>query len=238
MLSCSHVRHRITDLGDQLRLKLEHATRLDRERFILSASNEEAASRLDAWPSDDGGALALIGPAGAGKTHLANTWAERVGAALVSTDVLADERVGTVQGQVLFDAADVAPHGEAFFHLLNRAERGDCSLLLTGRVPPAAWAAEVADLRSRLNAIRVVELHEPDDALLRGVLLKLFRERNIRPSPELLAYLVSRIERSVPAAVTVVAALDDAAHAEGKAVSRALARVVLKDEVADALDDV
>ena len=65
------------------------------------------------------------------------------------------------------------------------------------------------DLRSRLNAITVVELGAPDDAILRGLLVKLFQERNIRPPQDLLAYLARRMERSVPAAQTIVAALDE-----------------------------
>lgn len=225
-------------MGDQLRLKLEHGPRLDREGFISSVSNEEAIRRLDSWPSSHGGVLALIGPPGSGKTHLANAWAERTGATHITTAALAESGAVGIEGSVLYDAADIAPHGETFFYLLNRAERGACALLLTGRTPPAAWSADVADLRSRLNAVRVVELHEPDDELLRGVLLKLFRERNIRPSLELLAYLASRIERSIPAAQAVVVALDETAIAEGRPVNRALARTVLKDEPAGALDDV
>jgi chromosomal replication initiation ATPase DnaA len=61
-------------------------------------------------------------------------------------------------------------------------------------------------------------------------LVKLFRERDIRPSPELLTYLVSRIERSASAAEAVVAALDEAAAAEHRPVGRTLARELLKDE--------
>ncbi len=223
-------------MGDQLSLKLEHPERFDRAFFIRSASNEEAARRLDGWPTAAGGVLALIGPAGAGKSHLAAMWRARVGATAVTAERLSAEGAQGLYGPLLFEDADRAAHGEALFHLLNRAERGAASLLMTGRTPPAAWRAEVADLRSRLNAVPVIEAHEPDDAVLRGVLVKLFRERNIRPSPELLTYLLTRIDRSAPAAEAVVAALDEAAAAEQRPVSRALARLVLKDE-AEAADE-
>jgi chromosomal replication initiation ATPase DnaA len=232
----SHVRNRIETLGAQLRLKLEHPTRFDRDRFVLSAANRQAAQRLDVWPERPGGALALIGPAGAGKSHLAAIWAERTRARALTLADLDHDRAGEVSGPALFDGADAAPHGEGFFHLLNRAERGACSLLLTGRTPPAIWPSEVADLRSRLNAAPVIELFAPDDELLRAVLVKLFRERDIRPSPELLAYLVSRIERSVPAAQAIVTALDETAAAEHRPVGRTLARALLKDE-AEPLDE-
>jgi chromosomal replication initiation ATPase DnaA len=82
-------------------------------------------------------------------------------------------------------------------------------------------------LRSRLNALAVAELGEPDDAVLAGVLEKLFRVRNIRPADDLLPYLVKRMERSVPRAREIVARLDEVADEERRAVSRALARRIL-----------
>jgi len=220
-------------LRGQLRLKLEHTADFSRERFVISAPNRDAAEMLDAWPGGRGGALALIGPAGAGKSHLAAAWAGRTGAAVITRDVLDADGAREISGPMLLDAADSASHGEAFFHLLNRAQQAGSCLLLTGRTPPLSWAVEVPDLRSRLNALPVVEIGEPDDAILRGLLIKLFQERNIRPPQDLLAYLLLRMERSAPAAQALVAALDEAASAGHRAVSRVLARELLKDETDD-----
>ncbi len=199
----------------------------------MSAVNRDAVSMLDSWPGALSGALALIGPAGSGKSHLANAWAARTGARVVRAERLADEELSDASGPMLLDRADGAPHGEAFFHLLNSAAKPGACLLLTGRTPPNVWPVQVQDLRSRLNALPVIELGEPDDAILHGVLVKLFEARGIRPSPDLQAYLVRRIERSVPAAQAIVAALDDAAAADHRPISRALARELLKDEGED-----
>ena len=88
--------------------------------------------------------------------------------------------------------------------------------MLTARTPPSQWPAALPDLRSRLNALLVAELHEPDDAVLEGALLKFFRERNIRPGDDLIPYLLRRIERSIPQAQAIVAQLDDAPHVSGR----------------------
>jgi len=221
-------------LRGQLRLKLEHAADFSRDRFVISSPNRDAVEMLDGWPNERGGALALIGPPGAGKSHLAATWAERTGAEIITQEALNAYEPAERSGAMLLDGADAAPHGEAFFHLLNRAQTGGSCLLLTGRAAPLSWPVEVADLRSRLNALPVIEIGEPDDAILRGLLLKLFQERNIRPPQDLLAYLLLRMERSAPAAEAIVAALDEAASMEHRAVSRVLARELLKDETDDA----
>ena len=223
-------------MGGQLRLKLEHAANFNRDRFIVSEPNRETVKALDAWPDQRGGVLALIGPAGVGKTHLATAWAERVGAQSLAAEALADQLSG-LSGPLLLDDAEAAPHDEAFFHFLNKAQQPGACLLITGRTPPGRWAVQVQDLRSRLNAIPVVQLKEPDDTLLRGILVKLFQERNIRPPPDLLAYLLLRMERSAAAAQAVAAALDEAASAQHRPVSRLLAREILEDETNDTMDD-
>ncbi len=173
--------------------------------------------------------MALIGPAGSGKSHLAAAWAHRAEAKVVSADVRAED-LAALEGPVLWEDADCAIHGEALFHIINIAARPGGGLLATARTPPSQWATDVPDLRSRLNALPVALLHEPDDAVLTGALLKFFQERRIRPSEELLAYLVRRIERSIPKALEIVAKLDETASAYGRPVSRALARQVLEDD--------
>jgi chromosomal replication initiation ATPase DnaA len=132
------------------------------------------------------------------------------------------------EGALLVENADQAPD-EALFHLLNRAAVSG-GLLLTARTAPASWTADLPDLRSRLNALTVAQLTEPDDAILVAVFEKFFRERNIRPADDLIPYLLNRIERSVPRAQEIVARIDEAADAEGRAVSRALARQILESE--------
>jgi chromosomal replication initiation ATPase DnaA len=129
---------------------------------------------------------------------------------------------------VLLENADRGVDEEALFHLINMAG-AEGGLLLTGRTPPSTWPARVPDLRSRLNALPVALLGEPDDALLLAVMSKLFRERHIRAPDDLLVYLLRRMERSVPAARAMVVRIDEAALADGRPISRALARELLED---------
>ena len=200
----------------------------------MSASNAEAARAVDAWPQWHGGVLALAGPAGAGKTHLARSWLERTGAvALDARGPRSD--LGELNGRpVLIEDAD-ASDPETLFHLINMAAQPNGGLLLTARTAPVLWPAVLPDLRSRLNALRVAEIGEPDDELLQAVMQKFFRERHIRPSDDLFAYLLRRMERSVPVALALVERLDEASGAEHRPVSRALAREIL--EVDDATPD-
>lgn len=213
----------------QLRLNLERRPDYARAAFVVSPANMQAVRTLDGWPDWRGGALALVGPAGSGKTHLASIWAERVGA----RRLLAGEEPAA-PGLYLMEDAEEGEAEEALFHLLNLSTRPGGGVLLTSRLAPGCWPVRLPDLRSRLNALPVAELEEPDDAVLDAILRKAFRERNIRPPEELLAYLVRRIERSAFAAADVVRRLDEAAHAGGRNVSRSLARAILDQEPVEA----
>jgi chromosomal replication initiation ATPase DnaA len=218
-------------LTRQLRLKLDRLESFRREDFVVSPSNAEAVKRLDAWPAWHGGCLALIGPEGSGKSHLALSWARSIGAAVIP--MKGKVELGPLQGRpVLYEDADRdrSRHGEMLFHLINMAGQPGGGLLLTGRSPPSGWAAALPDLRSRLNALPVGTILEPDDLILENVLRKFFRERNIRPTEDVFPYLLRRIERSAPKALAMVKRLDEAADAEGRAVSRALARQILEAE--------
>ena len=68
----------------QLALSLDHAESYAREDFLSGPCNEGALQLIDCWPDWPANAVALIGPEGAGKTHLAMMWAAVAGAVMVA----------------------------------------------------------------------------------------------------------------------------------------------------------
>ena len=212
----------------QLRLTLRRPVSYARREFSQGPSNAQAIAALDAWPAWHGGCLVLVGAEGSGKTHLARGWAAQA-KALVLERTATD--VSAANGRpVLVEDVDQGIDAETLFHLINMAGHDGGSLLLTARVAPAAWPAELPDLRSRLNALPVALIEEPDDQVLEGVLRKFFRERSIRPPREVFPYLLRRMQRSIPAAREIVRRLDEAADDEQRPISRALARQILEDD--------
>jgi chromosomal replication initiation ATPase DnaA len=219
----------------QLPLELDHPIQLGDRDFVAADGNRAALGWIERWPGWPGPALAIHGPPGSGKTHLAHIWAGRSGAALIPASALArldPERAA--QRPAAIDGLGEAPlpPGEerSLLHLHNLlAERGG-HLLLLGRQPPARWPVALPDLRSRLAAAPSVAVAEPDDELLEAVLAKLFADRQVAVGPELPHYLVARIERSFAAAQAVVARLDRAALAAGRPISLRLAYELLADD--------
>ena len=208
----------------QLPLDLRSDPALGRTDLVVSPSNAETVARVEGWRTWPGAALVLVGPTGVGKSHLAGVWADEASAVRLARDTPSAEFPASGVS-VLLEDADRGVADATLFHLVNRALRGEGALLMTARTAPATWPCALPDLRSRLNALGVAPLDEPDDALFEALLRKFFRERSARPSPELLRWLQRRVERSAAAARDVVARLD-AASAHGR-IGLALARGVL-----------
>ena len=213
----------------QLALALPHAESFARDDFLTGTSNADALATIERWPDWADRVLALTGPEGAGKSHLAAIWAEKTGARRVSARALGEtDLLGSLAtGALVVEDASAELDERALFHLLNLVREEDGYLLLTARSAPATWGVALPDLASRLRALPVVTVSAPDDALLRAVMVKLFADRQLSVDENLIAYLAMRIERSFAAAREAVAQLDREALRQKRGVTRALAAELL-----------
>ncbi len=216
----------------QLVFDLPVAEGYARADFFTSPATAQALAAIDGWRDWPDGKMLLIGPKGAGKTHLARIWADMAGAVIVpGADLAAVDVPGlAAMSAVCVENAEAIagnPAAEtALFHLHNMVLPAG-RLLITAATPPRDWGLTLADLQSRLQAAAVALVPSPDDALLSAVLVKLFADRQIAVPPNLIAYLVSRIERSIASARSVVAELDAVALTQRRPVTRALAAELL-----------
>jgi chromosomal replication initiation ATPase DnaA len=210
----------------QLAFDLAGKVAFAREDFFISPANAQALATVDAWHTWPSGKMLIVGPKGAGKTHLAHLWAHAAGGTVIAADDLAQADLTRLPQAVAVDDADRVVAEEALFHLHNLVTQAG-SLLLTSTTPPRDWGLHLPDLFSRMQATAITRLEAPDDALLAAVLVKLFADRQIAVQPTLISYLVMRMDRSLGAAQTLVATLDARALAAGRAITRALAADVL-----------
>nr|WP_156926995.1 DnaA/Hda family protein [Azospirillum halopraeferens] len=220
----------------QLPLDLGFRPAMGGEDFLVAPGNADAVAWLDRWPFWPAPALTVWGPAGCGKTHLAQVWRARTGAPLVRAVDLpgADlpALIDAARAVAVDDAEQVAgrkAREEALFHLYNMARDAGGHLLLLARKPPARWRVRLPDLRSRVKGAPAVAVAPPDDALLAAVLVKLFADRQLMPGLDVVSYLLARMERSLDAARRVVAAVDRASLAAHRRITVPLVRAVLHD---------
>jgi chromosomal replication initiation ATPase DnaA len=213
---------------DQLIFDLPQRAALGAQDFLVSASNQAAAEMIDRWPRWSDHAVLMVAPARAGKTHLANVWRLKSGAAVLTGAHLGEADVVAVGGALLVEDLHTGIGSErALFHLLNLAREHSRTMLLTSRVAPGALPVELPDLRSRLRALPLIEIAPPDAALLRAVLVKHFADRQLVVEPHVVAHLALHMEQSMEAAAAIVAELDRAAMASHRRITRGLAGEIL-----------
>jgi chromosomal replication initiation ATPase DnaA len=209
----------------QLTLDLPHRAALGAEDFLVSDCNLAAVRLIDAWPEWQDQVELLIGPPQSGKTHLARVWQALSGARSLEPmclDIGFIDQMGEGTPLVVEDADRGAYDEKALFHLLNLAREKRLFVLLTARSAPSRWGFSLPDLLSRLNAVPAVEIGAPDEALLRTVMLKHFTDRQLDIDPKVLEFLALHIDRSLAAAAAAVEAVDRAALAKARKISRQL----------------
>lgn len=216
----------------QLVLALDHAVSFAREDYLAGPSNAAALTLVDRWPDWPNRIMALTGPEGAGKSHLASIWAEAAGARVLSAKLLGETELPAALATGALVLEDLEPDGleeRALFHLINLVREEGAYMLVTSRTPPAGFTVSIRDLASRLRALPVVTLSAPDDALLRALIFKLAADRQLPVDEALVNYLANRIERSFAAARAAVAHLDEEAMRQHRPVTRALAAELFRD---------
>lgn len=216
----------------QLVLALDHANSFAREDFLSGPSNAAALALVERWPDWPSPIVALVGPEGSGKSHLAAIWAEATGARVLSAKLLADGDLLAALSTgalVLEDLTFAGLDERALFHLINLVREQDANMLVTSRSPLSSFPVAIRDLDSRLRAVPSVTLAAPDDALLRALIVKLGADRQLTLDDALVSFLVNRIERSFAGARAAVTRLDEEAMRQHRPVTRALAAEIFRE---------
>jgi len=216
----------------QLTFRWPHSPSFAREDFLPAPSNLEALKAIQLWPNWAGRMLMLVGPEGAGKSHLGAIWARAAGATSLTAEELDEQSPEACAraSAMLIDDADRASGAEAlFFHLINAGLQNNVWLLLTSRTAPDAWGLNTPDLLSRLRLAPIASLAAPDIELTEAVLFKLFSDRQLQVEAHVIAYIALRIERSLGAARELVEMLDNEALTQGRRITRAMASDALRE---------
>ena len=177
-------------------LDLSRQPELSFATLVEGESNSAALAYLKAYPDWPSPVVLLIGPEGAGKTHMGRAFA------------------GRYPDTLFIDDADRADEDNLFAQL-NSALSGDVpSIVLASRSAPSAWGTEMPDLRSRLSNVPVFTVEEPGDDILRPILVQLFYNRGRLLGPDVVDYMLTRCPRSVSELTPIVEAIESEAQAE------------------------
>jgi DnaA family protein len=205
-----------------LRVRLRDSARL--ASFVPGRNAEVFASFSGGWPSLQRTTW-LWGRAGTGKSHLlqaACADAGERGGAAAYFDLAATEEPAVLEGCETFDvvcldnldaAARSPPWNAAIFRLYTLLQDGRGRLVVASASPPASLEFELPDLRSRLLAASVHQLHELDEAGQIAALRLRAARRGLDLAEDAAVYLVHRLPRDLHSLFAVLDRLDEASLA-------------------------
>ena len=204
----------------------------ERADFLVAPCNAAAVDWVDRWPHwpPHTSGVNLTGPPASGKTHLAAVWRVRSEAAWLDRPLASSAVTSDILGparNIVIDGFDATWPGAPILHLYNLVMERRGAVLLCSTRPVARLGCTPPDLSSRLATLASVVIERPDDALLAGVMSKLFHDRQMQVDDRVLDYLVRRMERSFAEAAALVALLDESSLAAGRPVTLQLARAAL-----------
>jgi hypothetical protein len=187
--------------------------------LVVGACNSDAM-RFLAHPADWPVRCAVLaGPPQSGRSLIGRVFARSSG------------------GRVIDGPASVSE--EAIFHAWNAAQASGEPLLLIADRLPAEWDIKLPDLASRLAAVPVVRIADPDDGYARDYIEVHFAQRGMVVGTDVAEFIVRRMHRSHAVLARIVEALDRAALAERRRIGKRLAGEVLREAglIADDLVD-
>lgn len=224
----------------QLSLEFTHNPYMGRDDFIVSACNREAFTLLDQWPNWPFFALCLHGPEGCGKTHLGHIFSDKVSVLThypYPIPRLEASRLTLEMPPLLFtkhpcliiENLNEQINEEAMFHIYNLYRNEGGNILFTARQAPARMHFKLPDLQSRLNIMPAAAISEPDDELLAALIIKLFMDRQLVVSREIVNYIVVNMQRSFAYAHKLVAEIDNISLAYKRAISIAIVKEAIAE---------
>ncbi len=217
-------------MAEQLIFDMASRPALHADNYFISKSNASAVELLDSWPDWRDPSVIICGNEGCGKSHFVNVWRRISGARKIQASELTESLIDTLSGcqNLAIEDIDQGLKDEtALFHLLNLTKERNNRMILTTRKMPGDFHPTLPDLRSRLRSLPVFTINQPDDHLLKTILLKLFDDRQINIEPDVLDYIFTHIDRSMLSIMEFVKQLDHASMASQKKITKHFARKIL-----------
>ncbi len=168
--------------------------------FILSDCNKKAYEVLLSENSPAN--LFLYGEKSSGKTHLANIWAKKNNAIILSQndlEIISEYNNLDIKNSenIVFENINLynSKHQEALFLLLNKYLSEGKKILLTSELEISSLNFQFEDLTSRIKTFYTVKLENPDYNLVISLIIKLFSDEQYSISVDVAEFISKRISR-------------------------------------------
>ena len=187
----------MTDFTYQQSLPLKLLPSYGRHDFVVGESNYEAVNLVDNFFTSKIDGLIIIGPSASGKSHLVSTLQDKNKYIIFEANDINEEKIDILElkNTIIENIQEVNNH-TFFLHVINIIKEKNYKVLLTSRIPINQLDIKLADLSSRLLAYTHSKILLPTDDVLRGIIIKISKDKGLLLSDLVINFILNHLERS------------------------------------------
>ena len=197
----------MNDFTYQQTLPLKLLPSYGRHDFIVGESNIEAVKWIDNFSKSNITGLIIIGPSASGKSHLISTLENKY--KILEAKDINEEKINILElKDVIIENIEQIKNHNFFLHVINFVKEKNFKVLLTSKLSIKELNIRLEDLKSRLLAYSHSKILLPTDDVLRGIIIKVSKDKGLLLSDNVINYIITHIERSYSVINTFLNDLD------------------------------
>ena len=198
----------MNDFTYQQTLPLKLLPSYGRHDFIVGESNIEAVKWIDNFSKSKINGLVIIGPAASGKSHLISTLKNKY--KILEAEEINEEKINILElKDLIIENIEKIKNHSFFLHVINIVKEKNFKVLLTSRLPIKELDIRLEDLKSRLLAYSHSKILLPTDDVLRGIIIKISKDKGMLLNDNVINYILCHIERSYSIINSFINELDE-----------------------------
>ncbi len=178
----------------QLIFNLESIETYDPEDFYISKSNFNVSSLLKSSKDWYNNSAVIYGQNKSGKTHLLNIWSVYNNAHLINCIDVQNWKDLSFNNNFAIDDFHKLKDEEGFFHFYNSLISKNKSILVTVDVN-SNFKIKLKDLNSRFKSFTASKIEDPEDDLIKAIIMKYFSNMQVQVEKNVIEYLLNRVDR-------------------------------------------
>ena len=136
---------------------------------------------MDKWPKWEKNFINIIGQKFSGKTHLINIFIKKNKGISINGQFLNEEDLKkiVIHENIIIEDLTSNINENLLYSLMNLAEHDNKYVIITSLNPIVNIDFKLVDLKSRTKSFLLLNIEEPDDELIFGIILKNLSDRQI-----------------------------------------------------------
>ena len=213
----------------QAAFEFEFREAQDRENYIVGVTNLEAVKWIDQYPRWKDNGLIIEGPKDSGKSHLVRVWQKKSNCNILSSEDINKELTNARDKKnIAIEDVHLIENYEFLLHLINYKKEKNLNFLLTSRKSILSLNIHLNDIKSRLLEMPKVLISLPTDEIIKGLILKLMKDKGILVDYKLVLFMMNRIERSYEGVNTFIGKLNKISLEKKKKITMSIIKEALE----------